>query len=79
MGRKVLSLSLPQSLYNKYEKLAKRNGKTKSELFREIIRLYEQEKREEEFYKLQRRVSKAVRKKGIYTEKDIEKIVLEGR
>ncbi len=79
MVRKVLSLSLPPSLYKEYEKLAKKSGKNKSQLFREMIFLYEKEKMKDDFYKIQRKISKVVRKKGIYTEEDVEKIVFEER
>ncbi|GAG65140.1 unnamed protein product [marine sediment metagenome] len=79
MVRKVLSLSLHPSLYKEYEKLAKKSGKNKSQLFREMIFLYEQEKMKDDFYKIQRKISKVVRKKGIYTEEDVKKIVFEER
>lgn len=42
---KVLSLSLPPELLKEAERLAKKEGRTKSELFREALRRYIQEER----------------------------------
>jgi CopG family transcriptional regulator/antitoxin EndoAI len=42
---KILSLSLPPELLREAERIAKREGRTKSELFREALRRYLQERR----------------------------------
>ncbi|MGH7364616.1 MAG: ribbon-helix-helix protein, CopG family [Candidatus Methylomirabilales bacterium] len=42
---KILSLSLPPELLREAERLAKKEGRTKSELFREALRRYIQEQR----------------------------------
>lgn len=76
---KTLGFSVPPSLKNEVERLAKQEGMTKSELFREMLRSYKQTKLEREFFAIQRRVSQRVREKGVFTEEDIEKLVLEGR
>ena len=42
---KILSLSLPPELLREAERVAKNEGRTKSELFREALRRYIQERR----------------------------------
>lgn len=42
---KILSLSLPPTLLREAERVAKKEGRTKSELFREALRRYLQERR----------------------------------
>lgn len=79
MGRKVLSVSLSDDLYQEYKKLAESRGKSKSELFREMVLLYEQDMKEKEFFALQQKVSKSLRRRGVYSEKEVEKIIFEGR
>lgn len=81
MGRTAATLgfSVPPELKNEVEKLAKEEGKTKSELFREMYRVYKQVQEEQEFFTIQRSVARKAREKRVYTEKDIERIVYEGR
>jgi CopG family transcriptional regulator/antitoxin EndoAI len=43
--RRILSFSLPPTLLREAERLAKKEGRTKSELFREALRRYLQERR----------------------------------
>lgn len=75
----TIGFSISPEQKKEIEKLAKKEGMTKSELFREMIRAYKQAKQEREFFGLQRRMSKRARDKGIYTEEQVEKIVYEGR
>ncbi len=42
---KILSLSVPPTLLREAERVAKKEGRTKSELFREALRRYLQERR----------------------------------
>ena len=81
MGRtaKTIGFSVPPEVKKEIDTLAKKEGMTKSELFREMIRAYKQLRREKEFFAIQRKVSSRVRKEGLLTEEEIEKIVLEGR
>lgn len=74
-----MGFSVPPKLKREVEALAKKEGMTKSELFREMIRAYKQLEAEREFFAVQRKISERVRKKGKFTEEEIEKIVLEGR
>lgn len=81
MGRtaKTIGFSVPPEVKKEIETLAKRERMTKSELFREMLRAYKQLRFEQEFYSLQRSISKKAKEKGIFTEEDVEKIVFEGR
>lgn len=81
MGRKttVLGFSVNPELAREYERLAEREGTSKSELFRRMIECYKTEREEEEFFKLQRRMARRARKAGILTEKEVERIVFEDR
>ena len=81
MGRtaKTIGFSVPPEVKKEIDTLAKKEGMTKSELFREMIRAYKQLRREKDFFAIQRKVSSQVRREGLLTEEEIEKIVLEGR
>lgn len=77
--RVAMTISLPPEIAENYEKLAQEEAKNKSRLFREMFLLYKARTLEQEFYDLQRQGTKLARKKGILTEKDVERIVFEGR
>jgi len=77
--RKVVTISLSPEIAVEYEKLAKEESKNKSQLFRDMFRLYKKKALENEFFKLQRYGTIKARKKRILTEEDVEKIVFEGR
>lgn len=76
---KILGFSVPPKTADEYENLARREKKSKSELFRDMIELYKQYKEEKEFYRLQARISKQAEKLKIYTEDDIERLIHEAR
>ncbi len=75
----LLRFSVSPALAGEYKKLAERYGTTKSELFRRMVESYKAEREEEEFFKLQRKMTRRVRKAGIFTEKEVERIVFEDR
>jgi metal-responsive CopG/Arc/MetJ family transcriptional regulator len=81
MGRatKVLGFSVPPEVAKEYEKLAARQKKSKSELFRQMVEAYKIKLEEEEFLTLQSKMAQHARKRGIFTEADVEKIVFEDR
>lgn len=81
MARKtrVLGFSVTPKIAEDYERLAKREGRSKSDLFREMIATYKARRAEEEFVRLQGRMSRRARAKGILTEKDVERLVFEDR
>ncbi|MBI4527724.1 MAG: CopG family transcriptional regulator [Deltaproteobacteria bacterium] len=81
MGRatKVLGFSVSPEIAEEYERLAARQQKTKSKLFRQMLEIYKAKLGEEEFFRLQRRMARRARRKGVFTEREVEKIVFEDR
>jgi len=78
-ARVPVTVSLPWNLAENFKKLAKAESKNKSQLFREMLTIYERRRREERFLDLQRYGVKKARKKGILTEADVEKLIFQGR
>ena len=72
---KVTSLSLPPKLLREAELLARREGRTRSELLREALRRYLAESRWRELQEFGR---KQARKLGI-AEEDVERLIAEER
>lgn len=72
---KVLSLSLPPTMLQEAERLAKKEGRTKSELFREALRRYIQERR---WAELRRYGTQQARKLGLM-DTDVERLIKEYR
>ncbi len=72
---KVTSLSLPPKLLREAERLARREGRTKSELLREALRRYLADSRWRELQEFGR---PQARKLGI-EESDVERLVAEYR
>lgn len=81
MARKtaVLGFSVSPALAKEYEQMAVREGTTKSELFRRMMNTYKAEHEEQEFFALQRKMSRRVRKIRVLTEEEVERIVFEDR
>jgi metal-responsive CopG/Arc/MetJ family transcriptional regulator len=78
-GRVPVTVSVPSALALKFDRLAKAEGKNKSQLFREMVSVYEQRRQEEAFLALQRYGAKQARKKGVLTEADVEALVSDSR
>ena len=76
---RVLGFSVPRALAQEYERLAEREGRSKSELFREMIVAYKARRAEEEFFRLQRRMARRARAKGVFTERQVERLVFQDR
>ena len=81
MARKtrVLGFSVPPDVATEYERLAERERRSKSDLFREMITVYKAKREEEEFFRLQGRMVRRARGQGVLTEKDVERLVFEDR
>jgi len=81
MGRRtrVLGFSVAPEIADEYEQLAERQRKTKSELFRQMVENYKARLEEEEFFRLQKNMAGRARKKGVFTEKEVERLVFEDR
>ena len=72
---RILSLSLPPELLREVERVAKQEGRTKSELFREALRRYVEERR---WRGLQRYGASRARRLGL-NQADVERAVQEFR
>lgn len=81
MGRitKTLTISLPPRVYDEVDKLAKIEGKTKSELVRDMIRVYEDSLDEKRWRRFRRLGQATARRLNITSEDDIERVVHEAR
>ncbi len=77
--RKLLTVSLPPDMARKFDKLARGEGKNKSQLFREMFHTYERQRLEREFNDLQRYGASEARKMGVLTEADVEALVFQDR
>jgi len=76
---KTLTVSLPPQIYEEIERLARLERKTKSELFRDMIKVYEEHLDEERWKRLRRLGRTTAGKYRLSSERDIEKLVHEAR
>jgi metal-responsive CopG/Arc/MetJ family transcriptional regulator len=76
---KTLTVSLPPRIYEEIEQLAKLEKKTKSELFRDMVNVYEDHLDDERWERLKRLGRATAKKFRLATEEDIEKLVHESR
>lgn len=76
---KTITVSLPPELYKEVERLTKEGHKTKSELFREMIRTYKEQQEEKEFRRLQRYGISKAKKVGVKTEEEVDRLIFEDR
>lgn len=77
--RIAVTISMPQDMAEEYESMARIMSKNKSVLFREMFQDYKRQVLKKEFRELQRYGSEQGRKKGLFTESDVEKLVYQGR
>lgn len=73
---KVVTLSMPEEIYEQAKEVAKEEGRTRSELFREALRQYVDAKK---WRRLQRETAERARSLGITSEDDVERIIGELR
>ena len=67
------TISLPPDLAEEIELTAKEEGKTISAVVQDALRITRKERLKKEFYQIQGYWSRKAKKKGILTEKDLEK------
>ncbi len=72
----TLTVSLPPELLREAERTAREEKRTKSELVREALRFYIEERR---WRKLQREVSVRAQALGITSEEDVDRLVHSAR
>lgn len=75
---KVISVSLPPESARDFDSLAKEEGRNRSELFREMLRVYQGWRDSRRFEAFQRYGAAKAKERGI-TEKDIERLISEVR
>lgn len=76
---KVLSVSVPPDLARDFERLAEEQGGNKSELFREMLRVYQAYQETGRFEILQRYGATRARALSIDDEDDVERLIQEIR
>ena len=76
---KTLTVSLPPQIYEEIERLARLERKTKSELFRDMVKLYEDHLDEGRWKRLRRLGRATAEKYRLSSDRDIEKPVHEAR
>ena len=81
MARKtrVVGFSVAPEIAAEYERLAARLKLNRSELFRQMVEAYKARLDEEEFFRLQRRMSQRAARRRRFTEAQVERIVFADR
>ena len=77
--RAAVTISMPQDMAEEYDKLSKRLAKNRSVLFREMFLAYKRQNLKEEFRELQTYGTALGKKRRLFKESDVEKLVFEGR
>jgi hypothetical protein len=75
----VLSVSLPPDSALEFERLAESEGRNKSELFREMLSVYQIYRETQTFESLQRYGASAARRVGVWDESDVDQLIQEAR
>jgi hypothetical protein len=73
-----MTISLPSETAKECRAIADSKGESISQFFREMFSFYKQQKLESDFYKLQQYGAKKTKELKL-TEKEIEKLIFEGR
>ena len=72
---KVIGFSVPQEIHEEIVGYAKKENKTKSELFREMVSVYRNKKEEEEYNRLLNYGRLKALEAGIKSEEDIDRAI----
>jgi metal-responsive CopG/Arc/MetJ family transcriptional regulator len=76
---KVLAVSVPPETAKDFEALAAQEGRNKSEMFREMLRIYQSFRETGRFETLQRYGAARARAVGVTTEEDVQRLIEEAR
>jgi metal-responsive CopG/Arc/MetJ family transcriptional regulator len=76
---KVVAVSVPPDTAAEFERIADEEGRNKSELFREMLRVYERFRETRRFDALQRYGAARAREKGIRDERDVQRLLDDAR
>jgi len=75
----VLTVSVPPDSADDFQRIAEQEGRNKSELFREMLRVYRVYLETRSFESLQRHGAAQAARLGIKDEKDVERLIREAR
>jgi metal-responsive CopG/Arc/MetJ family transcriptional regulator len=76
---RVLAVSVPPEVAREFDRLAEREGRNRSELFREMLRIYRAYRETQTFESLQRYGAARVAGAGIRTEADVRRVIRNAR
>lgn len=76
---KVITVSVPPEAAEDFDRLAKREGRNRSELFREMLGVYREYVETRTFESLQRYGAARASRRGVSSEKDVERLIREAR
>lgn len=76
---RVLAVSVPPESAEDFERLARQEGRNRSELFREMLRVYRSYRESMTFETLQRYGAARARSHGVRDEADVERLIHEAR
>jgi len=76
---RVVTVSVPPEAAADFERLARQEGRNKSELFREMLRVYRAYRETSSFETIQRYGAARARNLGIRDESDVERLIQEAR
>ena len=74
---RVLTVSVPPETAKDFDRIADEEGRNRSELFREMLRVYRTFLETRTFESLQRYGAAQASRQGITTEKDVERLIRE--
>lgn len=76
---RVLTVSVPPDAAEHFDRIAAEEGRNRSELFREMLRVYRSYLETRTFESLQRYGAARASPRGIKTERDVERLIREAR
>ena len=76
---KVIAVSVPPESAEDFERMARQEGRNKSELFREMLRVYRAYRETGRFESLQRYGAARARALGVRDVRDVERLIREAR
>jgi metal-responsive CopG/Arc/MetJ family transcriptional regulator len=76
---RVLTVSVPPDTAEDFDRIAEDEGRNRSELFREMLRVYRTYLETRTFESLQRYGAAQASRKGIKTERDVERLIRDAR
>lgn len=76
---RVLTVSVPPEAAEDFDRIAAREGRNRSELFREMLAVYRTYLESRTFESLQRYGAARASQRGVRTEKDVERLIREAR